>query len=462
MKAVFQKLIDTIPDYKGFFTVDEMDNSSKRLAEQYPECVSITEIGKSGSGNPLYCLKIGHGERNALFLGCPHPNEPIGAALLEHFTWSLAANKELQDELGYTCYVVKAWDCDGVRLNEKWLKGPFTITNYSRNFYRPVGFKQVDWTFPIDYKELHFNNAIPETRAVMRLIDEIRPSFIYSLHNAGFGGVYWYISHDMPEIHDEMYAAANRQQVPLNLGEPESPYCHAYAPAIYQKTTIRDNYDYLEQNGAKEIGKRIKTGTCSADYGEEVCGAFTLLTELPYFFDKRISDMSESKAIRRDVAEEKLNCEEQYNNSITALINESEAYIDKQNPFMVTLRDFASPKRNDATRKMISVNPAFAKHATIAEEFSNLLVAKFYKLLQFGMLVRMHESELENMKKTGEEDPCKRAALECGMQKALTMFNELAEYLEAEIHYEVVPIRKLVAIQLESGLLTMQYLKDHK
>ena len=48
------------------------------------------------------------------------------------------------------------------------------------------------------------------------------------------------------------------------------------------------------------------------------------------------------------------------------------------------------------------------------------------------------------------------------MQKALTMFNELAEYLEAEIHYEVVPIRKLVAIQLESGLLTMQYLKDHK
>lgn len=177
---------------------------------------------------------------------------------------------------------------------------------------------------------------------------------------------------------------------------------------------------------------------------------------------ENISDMSESKAIRRDVAEEKLNCEEQYNNSITALINESEAYIDKQNPFMVTLRDFASPKRNDATRKMISVNPAFAKHATIAEEFSNLLVAKFYKLLQFGMLVRMHESELENMKKTGEEDPCKRAALERGMQKALTMFNELAEYLEAEIHYEVVPIRKLVAIQLESGLLTMQYLKDHK
>ena len=63
---------------------------------------------------------------------------------------------------------------------------------------------------------------------------------------------------------------------------------------------------------------------------------------------------------------------------------------------------------------------------------------------------------------TGEEDPCKRAALERGMQKAITMFNELAEYLEAEIHYEVVPIRKLVAIQLESGLLTMQYLKDHK
>ena len=34
--------------------------------------------------------------------------------------------------------------------------------------------------------------------------------------------------------------------------------------------------------------------------------------------------------------------------------------------------------------------------------------------------------------------------------------------LEAEIDYEVVPIRKLVSIQLECGLLVGKYLHDNK
>ena len=69
---------------------------------------------------------------------------------------------------------------------------------------------------------------------MMHLIDEIRPEFIYSLHNAGFGGVYWYLSRKTPEIYEEMREAANRQDVPLNLGEPEAPYCVEWAPAVYQ------------------------------------------------------------------------------------------------------------------------------------------------------------------------------------------------------------------------------------
>jgi len=29
----------------------------------------------------------------------------------------------------------------------------------------------------------------------MAVIDEVKPTFLYSLHNAGFGGVYYYTSH---------------------------------------------------------------------------------------------------------------------------------------------------------------------------------------------------------------------------------------------------------------------------
>ena len=145
MSQVFTELLQNVPDYKEFLTVNELDASSRRLAVQYPDVVSLFEIGKTRAGHPLLCLKIGSGSKNALMFGCPHPNEPIGTMMLEYFSENLAKSKALRDELDYTWYIVKAWDADGLRLNENWLKGPYTLYNYSRNFFRPAGFQQVDW-----------------------------------------------------------------------------------------------------------------------------------------------------------------------------------------------------------------------------------------------------------------------------------------------------------------------------
>ena len=58
MADFIQKLIDNIPDYQQFLTVDEMDENSKRLAAEFPGIVEIFEAGKSRKGHPIYCLKI--------------------------------------------------------------------------------------------------------------------------------------------------------------------------------------------------------------------------------------------------------------------------------------------------------------------------------------------------------------------------------------------------------------------
>ena len=63
----------------------------------------------------------------------------------------------------------------------------------------------------------------------MDLIDEIKPTFIYSLHNAGFGGAYWYISKEVREVFDDFIKAANKQNIPVHYGEPEAPYCEEFA-----------------------------------------------------------------------------------------------------------------------------------------------------------------------------------------------------------------------------------------
>lgn len=460
---LFDELLQNIPDYKEFLTVDELDASSRALAERYPDTVSLFEIGKTKDGHPLLCLKIGNGSKNALMFGCPHPNEPIGTMMLEYFTENLAKNKALRDELGYTWYVVKAWDADGLRLNEKWLKGPYTIYNYSRNFFRPAGYRQVDWTFPVDYKNLHFHDSIPETKAMMGLIDEIKPAFIYSLHNAGFGGVYWYLSNPLPELYDSMYAAANRVGVPLNLGEPEAPYCVPFAPAVYESLGIEQEYDYMEQYAPEgtDIAAEFNVGNCSESYARPRYGSFTMLTELPYFYDKRIMDLSEGSMLRRDAALKKLDEADASNRYILETMALTRKYFAPLNPFKLALDAFSTGRSSEATRNMVRTDPEFAKTATVAEEFDNLLISRFYKSLSYGMLIRANEYELDEMARTGEDNPEKKAALEHARDIAIVHHKELTDVLEQEIHYEVVPIRKLVSIQLECGLLISKYIQDH-
>lgn len=458
MKELIEKIIDRVPDYKEFLTVEEMDSNSKKLAEKYPDIVEIFEMGKTRENNSIYCMKIGNGKKNGLMFGCPHPNEPIGAMMLEYFTEELAKNKELREKLDYTWYIVKSWDVDGTKLNEKWFKGPFTLYNYSRNFFRPAGHQQVDWTFPVDYKNLHFHETIPETKAMMNLIDEIKPKFIYSLHNAGFGGVYWYLTDDTKDIYDDLKNAAKKQNIPLNLGEPEAPFVEAYEPAIYKNLGIQQNYDYLEKYGVENPEKVINAGTCSADYAIEVADSFTMLTELPYFYEERINDLSEADMTRKEAVLKRIEFDEDSNKFIKETMNNIENYLDKKNPFKLALEAFTdSEKSNEATKKMIEENEEFLRNATVAEKFDNLYISKFYKLLSYGLLVRASESELEKIDKS-EKQTEKYKKLEEAFETAKKALKDLSENLEKEINYQVVPIKKLVSIQLECGLIMADYL----
>ena len=89
-------------------------------------------------------------------------------------------------------------DPDGLVLNEGWFKGAFSPLRYALDFYRPPHREQVEWSFPVDYKTLHFTTPAPETATVMRVMERVRPRVFYSLHNAGFCGVYFYVSRDRP------------------------------------------------------------------------------------------------------------------------------------------------------------------------------------------------------------------------------------------------------------------------
>lgn len=458
-KEIYDRILKEIPDYKTFFTMDEMNESSRALAEEYPDIVSVSEIGKSRSGESMLCMKIGDGSHRGLMFGCPHPNEPIGTMMLEYFTRKLAEDREFREELDYTWYIVKVWDIDAFRMNSGWIKGPYTLYNYSRNFFRPAGYKQVDWTFPIDYKELHFHDSLPETEAMMKLIDTVKPEFIYSLHNAGFGGAYWYVTKDIPAVYGDFYEAADAQDVPVHLGEPEAPYCVPYAPAVYQGLGIRQDYDYMEKYTDADMSTAVNCGTCSADYASEKYGSFTLLTELPYFFDKRIKDRTESGKTRRSVVLEKCDWNDESNKAMERILSISEKYLGDDNPFLMAIKAFSSDDLVAAERKGAETDPEYERTATVAEAFDSIEINKFYKLLSYGMLIRAHEYELARMP-AGEDNEERERVLRKACEEADKLHRDLADRLEKDIDYEVIDIRRLIGVQLGCGLVVADYLKN--
>ena len=95
---------------------------------------------------------------------------------------------------------------------------------------------------------------------------------------------------------------------------------------------------------------------------------------------------------------------------IKNILKETKQYLGEKNPFKLALEAFTdSDDSNEATRKMVEEDPDFAKMATVAEKFDNLLVSKFYKMLSLGLLVRAHEMELEKMEENKEDNSEKKS-----------------------------------------------------
>jgi hypothetical protein len=446
LEEVF-KLIDEVPEYREFMTVDELNASSRKLAEKHPDSVQMLEIGQSRAGETIFALKIGNGARNALLFAMPHPNEPIGSMMLEFLSGRLAADESLRKELDYTWYIVKCIDVDGTHLNEGWFKGPFSVTNYARHFYRPPGYQQVEWTFPFDYKTLHFDNPLPETRALMKLIEETRPDFMFSLHNSGFGGVYLYLSDDFKAFYSDFYKLVKSQDLPLHLGEPEVPYVRKYSDAIFGMISTTDSYDFIEENTDKDPAEILKQGGSSYEYACRFGDPTYLVCEMPYFYNPAIHDTTPTDEIRRDVILQNLAAARERftfsQNQYTKIEDKLTADTPFKESVVNTLRNFI--EQLAAQENWAKNDPSLSEKATRAEKFDNLLGTRFYHLLSMGMFLRMLKAQI-NINGADE-------ALTTVMATMEKAFKEEADELEHQMYYHVIPIKKLVSVQLGCALL---------
>jgi hypothetical protein len=456
MDDIFKNVIDSVPNFKEFLTVNELDDSSKELAKTN-EDVELINIGNSISERPILCLKIGKGEKNALLFAFPHPNEPIGSLTVEFLSKYLAENPDITDKLGYTWYLIKAIDPDGAVLNEGWFKGKFDPFKYARNYYRPPGHEQIEWTFPIEYKKLVFSNPPPETQALMNLIDKLKPSFMFSLHNAGFCGVYWYVSHDIKEMFPELIRFVEKEELPIHRGEPETQYLKVLHPAIYQMFGIKEAYDFLEENNVNDPQELIKCGTSSDDYllGTTDGAGFTLVCEMPYFYDNALDNDHPSEHDRREKILELFNFYKEIHKFSNVKFNLIKDVCDKSSRLYTSINDFVDNfiKRLEPEIEYAKTTEKYKGKATVAQAFDSMVASRYYSSLTLGMLARLCEEAATNNINSKNDIINIKSEVDKKIEKII---NEVLK----NTRFEIIPIQKLVRVQVGSALIALSHLKN--
>ena len=428
-----------VPPREALAGADELAAESARLAAEHPGVVTHRRIGTSGQGEPLTALTVDGPGPSALVIGLPHPNEPVGGLTALHLARRLAQDDGLRARLGLTWHVVPCIDPDGLRLNEGWLAGPFTREHYARHLYRQAGTEQIEWSFPLAHKDAWFDAVLPETLALMRLVDEHRP---------GAHGV----------------AAQRRGRRRLPLPEPpragpapgapgrpgpgrpppaprraRGPVDPLLAEGIYRSLDIRDAYDHLEVTGEHEnLAGGNSTGAYAARHG-----TLTLVTEVPYWRDDRLGDDAASGYDRATLLRGAADAVDDLATTLSGALSELAGLV-HESPFVRATRFFAPFLAGSATDLARRATQDPDRSATVAEHASLDEVVDMARLRYGGMLLRALDAEHA----LGNVRPAVRAARADLAGRFATWSAEAAGRAPATR----VPLRDLVAVQAASVL----------
>ncbi|MFI6076238.1 M14 family zinc carboxypeptidase [Actinoplanes sp. NPDC051343] len=446
--------LSTVPSYDAFAGVDELHAGLRGIADRYPDIARLRRCGSSQQGDPLWCLTVHRrpGEEpgsapEALAFGLPHPNEPIGGLTALHLAERLCSDADLRARLGHRWRIVDCADPDGLRLNEGWLRGPFTRAHYARHFYRPAGNDQVEWTFPINHEDAYFDDPIPETQALMRLIDEHRPQFVASLHNSELGGAYYWLSRPEPALHPVLQEVPAHLGIPLHRGEPEAPDLVLLDDAIYEATALAKVYEQTRARGEPWL-----YGGGSTTWYANRWGALMLVSELPYWRDPRAAHTDPSGVTYAEALAANASAMVEIAELLTRTLGAVERHLLAPNsPFWRASRFFArvldevGPARLARSRR-----PDSARPATVAEASSLALNVHEWRLRYCGILLRALRGEAA----VGNVRAHVRAALGEVEQTYATWVREDEQTAELE----PIEIRRLVGVQYAATIAAAAHL----
>jgi hypothetical protein len=188
-------------------------------------------VGRSRAGRPLLMLTVGQGRRNVLVVAGPHANEAaVGGATVLRLAAQIAAERARGEDDGSAWHFLLCIDPDGAALNEPWLPGPYTLRGHYEHFFRPCAAEQPEW-LPPDGEVAEA--ALPETRALVGVLDGLRPVLQFSLHGIDVGGSFVQLTSDVPGVPERIGKSAAELDIPLESGSSDALEWPSPGPGVY-------------------------------------------------------------------------------------------------------------------------------------------------------------------------------------------------------------------------------------
>lgn len=294
-----RRLISKIRISEVFPDPDEIRDRVQALAASSRH-VRVQEIGASRLGRPIDLVEIGDGDRSALLVGAPHPNEPIGCSTILAMIELFAESPELIARLGYRWNFIPCIEPDGLALNAGWLKGPRTPEHYLEHFYRPSLDQQAEYTFPLQVGDWRFDRPTPENVAWRSALAVTKPDLLASLHNFEFGGAFYILSRELPGLADKLVSNGERAGIYLDdAGDPwiDSP---RFQPGVFSFSNFSEKIRKALE-AAKDVATVWPAGASSEEYCRTRFGTLGLVQEYPYWNTPKLKDESPSSYRVSDV-----------------------------------------------------------------------------------------------------------------------------------------------------------------
>ncbi len=429
------QIVALVPDYQQFFSVQEMAQRTELLCMEYPGIVRRTLLGNSRFGAPIELVSIGDGAHSVMVVGAPHPHELVGTLMADYLLQLFCQRPELLQSTGASWHFIKAIDPDGVALNAGWLSEPLLASNYFSSFFRPPLYRQAEYTFPFSSGDVEFSEASPENQAWKNALDLVEPDLLYSTHNCEFGGVFFFTSDGLPDLDQTLSELPVSYQFQPDFNGEHGSIPKPGSPGVFNFPD--EIAESIREMGMQGSNGKLMTGDSSAGYAQQRFATFSLIAEVPYWCAKPHHV--------------------QYSIIADIIHQTREWYVQGEQllmQFLPLLQTANSPGALLLLEALAlpTMSSAEMTYADTAETPLNWMTAVTNQLLVLrrpAMLFKLSEIAFTFEQRTETQHAYEQMKQ---TMHAWMMALEKSDMLER------VPLRKLVQLQTEAGLLTLQHL----